>query len=221
MKNNVVRAVVNALKGSLIGAANVIPGVSGGTIAVITRLYDDLIASISSFFRTGWKKNAIFLLPIVVGVAIGIILFARVIGFFLDNYEMQTVYFFMGLIGGSLPFLLPFPEKGSACKRLNLFLRWMVRKDRVDPGGWDGVPASKLIVPLDTHMYGITRGLGFTERKSADLRTAIEATAAFRKIAPRDPVRYDFALTRPGIRRDPEAGALLRRILRGRRAGGR
>jgi putative membrane protein len=106
MKNNLMRAVINALKGSLIGAANVIPGVSGGTIAVITRLYDDLIAAISGFFRTGWKKNTLFLLPIVVGVAIGIVLFARVVGFFLGTYQMQTVYFFMGLILGSLPFLV-------------------------------------------------------------------------------------------------------------------
>ena len=106
MNNNAIRAAANALKGCLIGAANVIPGVSGGTIAVITRLYDDLIASISGFFRTGWKKNALFLSPIVVGAAIGIILFARVIGFFLDSYQIQTIYFFMGLILGSLPFLV-------------------------------------------------------------------------------------------------------------------
>lgn len=96
--------------------------------------------------------------------------------------------------------LLPLPEKGSACKRWNLFLRWMVRKDSVDPGGWDRVSPAKLIVPLDTHMHRICLLLKLTGRKNADMRTAMEITSAFRKIDPEDPVRYDFALTRPGIR---------------------
>lgn len=95
--------------------------------------------------------------------------------------------------------LIPSAEKKSACKRLNLFLRWMVRKDAVDPGGWKTVPPSKLIVPLDTHMHRLARELGFTKRKQANLRTALEITEAFRKIEPGDPVKYDFALTRFGI----------------------
>lgn len=98
--------------------------------------------------------------------------------------------------------LIPDPQKGSACKRLNLFLRWMVRKDKVDPGGWEAVPISKLIIPLDTHMHRIGQLLGFTQRKQADLRTALEITEGFRNIRPEDPVRYDFALTRLGIRED-------------------
>ena len=106
MKNNLMQPVINALKGSLIGAANTIPGVSGGTIAVVTRLYDDLIAAISGFFKTGWKKNTLFLLPIVAGVAIGIVLFAQVVDYFLVNHPMQTAFFFMGLILGSMPFLV-------------------------------------------------------------------------------------------------------------------
>jgi len=97
--------------------------------------------------------------------------------------------------------MIPLPEKGSACKRLNLFLRWMVRKDRVDPGGWDGIDSAKLIVPLDTHMYRISLELGLTRRKSADMRTALEITREFRRMCPRDPVRFDFALTRLGIRK--------------------
>jgi uncharacterized protein (TIGR02757 family) len=98
--------------------------------------------------------------------------------------------------------LLPSPSAGSACKRLNLFLRWMVRRDAVDPGGWDRVPASKLIVPVDVHMHRISLRLGLTMRKQANLRTACEITDAFRAIVPDDPVRYDFALTRLGIRKD-------------------
>lgn len=95
--------------------------------------------------------------------------------------------------------LLPSPDAGSACKRWNLFLRWMVRRDEVDPGGWDDVRASKLIVPLDVHMHRISLALGLTQRRAADLRTAVEVTEAFRTFAPDDPVRYDFALTRFGI----------------------
>jgi len=97
---------------------------------------------------------------------------------------------------------LPSPARGSACKRLNLFLRWMVREDEVDPGGWRGIPLSKLVVPLDTHMHRMGIMLGFTKRKQADLRTAVEITRGFRSMCPEDPVRYDFVLTRFGIRSD-------------------
>ena len=96
--------------------------------------------------------------------------------------------------------LLPSPTRGSACKRLNLFLRWMVRDDDVDPGGWSEIGACKLIVPLDTHMHRFGLGAGLTRRKQADMQAALEVTRAFRTIAPEDPVRYDFALTRLGIR---------------------
>lgn len=96
--------------------------------------------------------------------------------------------------------LLADPGKSSACKRSHLFLRWMVRKDRVDPGGWDSVSPACLVVPIDTHMYRIGSVLGFTRRKSADKMCALEITRGFRRLAPNDPVRYDFALTRFGIR---------------------
>jgi len=107
--------------------------------------------------------------------------------------------------------LLPSPRRGSACKRLHLFLRWMVRRDAVDPGGWDSVPACKLVVPFDVHMGRMCRALGLTRRKQTDMRTALEVTTAFRRIAPDDPVRYDFALTRFGIRNEPGMEAFLRR----------
>jgi len=96
-------------------------------------------------------------------------------------------------------YLLPSPEKGSACKRVNLMLRWLVRSDDVDPGGWAQLPASKLLVPLDTHMFRIARSLGLTKRNSPDLKSAAEITRGFARISPEDPVKYDFSLTRSGI----------------------
>jgi uncharacterized protein (TIGR02757 family) len=113
--------------------------------------------------------------------------------------------------GARLDHLVPSPVGGSACKRLNLFLRWMVRQDEVDPGGWDNVPQSKLIVPVDTHMHRIGLRLGLTARKQANLATALEITDGFRAWAPEDPVRYDFSLTRLGIRRDANLWDCLER----------
>ncbi len=114
-----------------------------------------------------------------------------------------------GFSGRPCLFLLPHPARGSACKRLNLFLRWLVRKDEVDPGGWRGVSRSKLIVPLDTHMYRAGLALGFTSRRSPDLKASLEITSGFRGIVPADPVRYDFALTRLGIRDDASFESFL------------
>lgn len=113
---------------------------------------------------------------------------------------------------GRRNYLLASPCDGSACKRMHLYLRWMVRRDAVDPGPWRGVPAAKLVVPLDTHMHRVALRLGLTRRKQANGATAAEITRAFRRIVPEDPVKYDFALTRPGIRKelvdDPFWGAV-------------
>ncbi len=95
--------------------------------------------------------------------------------------------------------VLSSPWGGSCCKRLHLYLRWMVRQDQVDPGGWQGVDPSQLLVPLDVHMHRVGRTLGFTRRNQPDLAAAVEITEGFRRICPQDPVKYDFALTRPGI----------------------
>lgn len=98
-----------------------------------------------------------------------------------------------------LSHFFPSPEKGSACKRLNLFLRWMVRNKDVDLGIWDNIPPSKLIIPLDTHIARISQCLGLTQRKAADWKTAVEITSALRKMDAKDPVKYDFALCHHGI----------------------
>jgi uncharacterized protein (TIGR02757 family) len=92
------------------------------------------------------------------------------------------------------------PSNGSACKRLCLFLRWMVRRDdTVDLGQWTRVSPAHLIYPVDTHIATISRHLGLTERKTASWAMAEEITDCLRRIDPGDPVRFDFALTRLGI----------------------
>ena len=82
--------------------------------------------------------------------------------------------------------LITAPRDGSACKRLFLYLKWMVRHDDVDPGGWEVLKASELIVPTDVHMHRIARQLGLTTRNNADLRTAKEITSGFREVCPLD-----------------------------------
>lgn len=101
-----------------------------------------------------------------------------------------------------LGYLLASPSRGSACKRLNLFLRWMVRRDEVDVGLWKSVDKAKLIVPVDVHMGRLCRILGFHDSKAATLATALKITEAFARIEPADPVKYDFALSRIGIVED-------------------
>lgn len=99
----------------------------------------------------------------------------------------------------ALSYLLPSPADGSACKRMNLFLRWMVRRTEPDLGIWKRVSPARLVIPLDTHVHRISHFLGLTERRSADWRTAREITDRLQQFDPLDPVRYDFAICRLGI----------------------
>lgn len=102
--------------------------------------------------------------------------------------------------GGRLPdrpgvtYFFPRPSLGSACKRLNLFVRWMTRQDAVDPGGWKDVPRSRLVIPLDTHTIRVGRCLRLTRYTSPGWRMAADITATLRKVDPDDPVRFDFSL---------------------------
>lgn len=94
----------------------------------------------------------------------------------------------------SFRYLLPLSSKGSACKRLNLFMRWMVRKDEIDTGCWEEVGTRRLIMPVDTHVYNVSRGLGLAERKSCDMKFAVMLTESLKVFDADDPVKYDFAL---------------------------
>jgi uncharacterized protein (TIGR02757 family) len=120
-------------------------------------------------------------------------------------------------------FFFPLPSAGGACKRLNLFLRWMARPaDGVDFGLWKNLPPAKLVMPVDTHVFRIARQIGLVERKTADWKAAVEITERLRKFEPEDPLRYDFALTRPGIlgecgrceKGDPSHSCALEKICR-------
>jgi len=103
-------------------------------------------------------------------------------------------------LGRERDFLFPRPERGSACKRHNLFLRWVVRDpDGVDLGLWRAVSPRDLIVPLDTHMARLGGALGLTRRKTQDWRMAEEITDSLRLVCPEDPVKFDYPLTRLGI----------------------
>ncbi len=96
-------------------------------------------------------------------------------------------------------YFFPRPSAGSACKRLNLFLRWMVRRDALDLGVWTRVPPSKLIVPLDTHVIRVGRCLRLTRYTSPGWPVARDITSSLRRLDPADPVKYDYALCHLGM----------------------
>jgi len=124
----------------------------------------------------------------------------------LESFSVRALGTPLGPIYDGLPprqravgYFFPRPSAGSACKRLNLFLRWMVRRDAIDLGVWSRVPPSRLIVPLDTHVIRLGRCLRLTRYRSPGWKMAAEITAALRALDPEDPVRFDFALCHVGM----------------------
>lgn len=99
----------------------------------------------------------------------------------------------------ALRYLITSPADGSACKRMNLFLRWMVRRESPDLGLWTFVDPSRLVIPLDTHVHRISTFLGLNRRRSADWKAARLLTDELALLSPHDPVRYDFAICRLGV----------------------
>jgi len=104
-------------------------------------------------------------------------------------------------VSSGIKFMFPDPFKGSACKRINLFLRWMVRKDDIDFGLWSEISKAKLVIPVDTHVAKICRSLGLTKRKNISWLMAEEITEKLKKFDPDDPVKYDFAICHIGMRK--------------------
>ena len=94
--------IINMICGAIIGIANIIPGVSGGTMAVMLNIYDKLISSVTEL-RKNFKKSVLFLIPVAVGGGVGIVAFSKLLEYLLDPHPMPTFFFFIGLIAGSLP----------------------------------------------------------------------------------------------------------------------
>jgi len=123
----------------------------------------------------------------------------------LDSFSRRALALDMVQAYGRVPkragvcYFFPRPSAGSACKRLNLFLRWMVRRDAVDLGVWTHVDPARLVVPLDTHVIRLGRCLRLTRYTSPGWKMAAEITASLRQIDARDPVRFDFSLCHVGM----------------------
>ncbi|MEN6424852.1 MAG: TIGR02757 family protein [Phycisphaerales bacterium] len=157
-------------------------------LGLFRRLLDEH-GSLEAFFQQGYRDEHVNVLP--------------ALSAFCDSLcRMYTDLHGRTRIPTGLNYLLASPSRGSACKRLNLFLRWMVRKDDVDLGLWTSIDKARLIVPVDVHMGRLCRILGLHDSKTASLNTAIKITAGFARIEPADPVKYDFALSRIGIVED-------------------
>jgi len=112
-------------------------------------------------------------------------------GFAVQDYKLTN----------GIKFMFPDPVKNSTCKRMNLFLRWMVRKDELDLGLWKEIPTSKLVIPVDTHVAKICTGLKLTTKKNLTWGMAEEITENLKQFDSTDPIKYDFAICHIGMRK--------------------
>jgi uncharacterized protein (TIGR02757 family) len=123
----------------------------------------------------------------------------------LDSFSTRAMALDLEAAYGRVPkrpgvcYFFPRPSAGSGCKRLNLFLRWMVRRDALDLGVWTRVSPAKLIVPLDTHVIRVGRCLRLTTYTSPGWRMARDITASLRRVDAQDPVKYDFSICHLGM----------------------
>jgi uncharacterized protein (TIGR02757 family) len=154
-------------------------------LLVLLREVLNEFGSIEAFFAEGYRSND----TNIIGA----------LSNFCDSLLNMHAKKHNGSVPKGLSYLLPRPTAGSACKRLNLFLRWMVRGDQVDTGLWKMIDRSKLIVPVDVHMGRLCRVLGLYTQKTVSLAAAVRITEGFARMEPGDPVKYDFALCRTGM----------------------
>ncbi len=116
--------------------------------------------------------------------------------------QVVTDYFYLNStdnVGEGFYFMLANPKNNGAMKRLNMFLRWLVRKPPVDFGLWDFIPTSELLIPLDTHVAKISREMNLLTRKSNDFKAVLELTDKLKQFNANDPTKYDFAIYAKGI----------------------
>ena len=141
------------------------------------------------------------------------------VGAALDSFSTRAMALDLESAYGRVPkrpgvcYFFPRPSAGSACKRLNLFLRWMVRRDALDLGVWRRVSPARLIVPLDTHVIRLARMLRLTSYVSPGWRMARDITASLRRLDADDPVKYDYALCHLGMN-NPKPAALKAELSR-------
>lgn len=162
----------------------------GPDIAALIWILHNMLArsgSIESFFTEGFDPAAQDLSAAI------------------DSFSTRALAFDLKPIYGGVPrrpgvcYFFPRASAGSGCKRLNLFLRWMIRHDALDLGVWSAIPASKLVVPLDTHVVRLGRCLRLTKRTSPGWRMAVDITNSLRTFDADDPVKYDFAICHIGM----------------------
>jgi uncharacterized protein (TIGR02757 family) len=153
----------------------------------VTRQILDRSGSIERFFSDGDDPSASSVGPAIDSFS------ARAL-----SLDLRTAYGRVPVRPG-VGYFFPRASAGSGCKRLNLFLRWMVRHDALDLGVWTTIPPSKLIIPLDTHVARVGRCLGLTRYTSPGWRMAEDITASLRRLDPSDPVKYDFSLCHIGM----------------------
>ena len=149
-------------------------------ILILKKLYKDENSSLMELFQYGWETH---------GTVKG--MFITVCDYFYSNVKNNVTQGFYHLI--------PDAHKTSALKRMNMFLRWMVRKSIVDTGIWTFMPPSELIIPLDTHVARISVELGLIEKANGDFKTAQKITNKLKEFDANDPVKYDFALFGYGV----------------------
>ena len=117
-------------------------------------------------------------------------------------HEAVVDYFYSRVnsdVGQGFYHMIPNPHKGGAMKRMNMFLRWMIRKGNVDLGIWNFLSPSELLIPLDVHVGRISRKMGLLTRNANDFKSVIELTNNLKNFCPNDPVKYDFALFGLGV----------------------
>jgi uncharacterized protein (TIGR02757 family) len=155
-------------------------------VLIMRQMIDDA-GSLEGFFLKGYDPGAEDIEPA------------------LDSFSTRALALDVRAAYGRVParpgvcYFFPRPSAGSGCKRLNLFLRWMVRRDELDLGAWTRVAPAKLVVPLDTHVIRVGRCLRLTRRVSPGWPMAREITTSLRRLDPADPVKYDFALCHLGM----------------------
>lgn len=120
-----MKNIILVIKGFLMGIANVIPGVSGGTLAIILGIYEDFISSISNLFKD-LKKNVMFLIPIFLGIGLAILTMSKVISYSYDNYPLPTILFFVGLVFGGIPLLLKNVKGNKESSKISNYLIFLI-----------------------------------------------------------------------------------------------